>query len=946
MLLERDRELGRIGSMLQRAHAGRGSALVIEGPAGMGKTALLAAARQMGESAGFRVLRARGAELEREFAFGVVRQLVEPALAGVSEPERASILYGPPGVAARLLGLPGGAEVAGVSQLVAPDPSFAVLHGLYWLCANLASQRPLMLVVDDAHWADGSSLRFLTFLVPRLEELGVALLLGARPAEAGENEGLLAAVTTDPVVDVLNLRPLTIGGVARLVATDLGVDPDHDFSLACWEATGGTPFLVGMLVDALREARISPVSASAGRVQGLATSSLGRWTLLRLQQLGPDAARLAHAVAVLGQAELPIAAQLAALAPHEAARAAELLVRAAVLEQPPLEFAHPLLRSGVYGEIDVMGRADAHLEAAKLLAADHEGAARIDEHLLSATPTGDGWAVEQLRSAAREAAAAGGPDSAAAYLRRALAEPPSREEKAGVMLELGVAEFSAGQPGWQRHLAGAVDGAVEDRTRIAAAVQLSNALIIDRRYSEAVEICDAVADHPSGREREAQLVLEAMTVACGLLDAAVAPRVADRARALLERASEESASRHALAVGAYVAAGTNEPADRVARLARRAFAAGPRALPQPGDSPWFVSAIVALFYAECWDDTQDLLDAAVADAQAHANGMILPAVLSQRAWLGLRRSDLIAAEADARAVLESPLLSTSLFYRQLAIGVLVNVLTERGELGQAERALEPVAADLQSTSRTAALVRHARGRLRFSQRRLGEALDDFQAAGDVATRALAISPCYLPWRSDAALSQLALGERAEAVRLSDEELGLARTFGAPHALGVALRAAGLVAGSTRGEDLLREAIEVLVGPDCRLERARALADLGALLRRSNRRVEARHLLRQALDAAHRVGAEPLAARAETELRATGAKPRRVILTGLEALTASERRIAELAAEGLSNAQIAQTLFVTARTVEGHLTHVFQKLNVGARTELPAALTAPTQAVPA
>jgi DNA-binding CsgD family transcriptional regulator len=182
--------------------------------------------------------------------------------------------------------------------------------------------------------------------------------------------------------------------------------------------------------------------------------------------------------------------------------------------------------------------------------------------------------------------------------------------------------------------------------------------------------------------------------------------------------------------------------------------------------------------------------------------------------------------------------------------------------------------------------------------------------------------------------------------LSEEELELARTFGAPRVLGVALRAAGLVAGVQRGEGLLREAIEVLAGPDNRLEQARALADLGAVLRRSNRRVEARHMLRQAVDVARRVGAEPLARRAETELLATGAKLRRVMLSGLEALTASERRIAELAAEGLSNAQIAQTLFITTRTVEGHLTHVFQKLNVSARTELLAALAAPTQAVPA
>ena len=221
---------------------------------------------------------------------------------------------------------------------------------------------------------------------------------------------------------------------------------------------------------------------------------------------------------------------------------------------------------------------------------------------------------------------------------------------------------------------------------------------------------------------------------------------------------------------------------------------------------------------------------------------------------------------------------------------------------------------------------------------------DFRAAGEIAISGLAISPSYLPWRSDAALAALALGEPGTARRLSGEELELARAFGAPRTLGVALRAAGLVAGGQRGEDLLREAIEVLAGPDTQLEQARALADLGALLRRANHRVEARQLLRQAVDVAHHLGAGALARRAETELRATGAKPRRVLLRGLEALTASERRIAELAADGLTNREIAQTLFVTTRTVEGHLTNVFNKLDVKTRTGLAAALATPTQAV--
>jgi DNA-binding CsgD family transcriptional regulator len=442
-----------------------------------------------------------------------------------------------------------------------------------------------------------------------------------------------------------------------------------------------------------------------------------------------------------------------------------------------------------------------------------------------------------------------------------------------------------------------------------------------------------------------------MAVACGMLDAATAPSVAGRARALLVRARERSVPRQCLAAAAYVAALANQPADQVADLARRAIAAGPRPRTEPGDPPWLPgralrhpSAAVSLLWAERYDDAQALLDAAVAEAQAAANGMILPAVLAQRAWLAFRRGDLTAAEADARALLDAPGRSAPPLLRNRATGVLVDVLVERGDLDQAERTLEPLAAELAGTSLTATILRHTQGRLRFAQRRFGESLADFQAAGEIATIGLAISPCYLPWRSDAALAALALGEPDTARRLTDEELDLARAFAAPRALGVALRAAGLVASGQDGQRLLREAIEVLAGPDTRLEQARALADLGALLRRGNHRVEARQLLRQAVDTAHRVGAEALAQRAETELRATGARPRRVLLSGLEALTASERRIAELAAEGLTNREIAQTLFVTARTVEGHLTNVFQKLDVHARTGLPAALAAPTRAV--
>jgi DNA-binding CsgD family transcriptional regulator len=847
-------------------------------------------------------------------------------------------------VAARLLALtdPGEGFASGTS--VVPDPSFAVLHGLYWLCANLAAEQPLALVVDDVHWSDSASLRFLAFILPRLEELRIAMLLGVRPAEARESGGALAALMVDPATEVVTVRPLSEEAVTDLVAAGLGVEPEPEFAQACWEATRGTPFMVDVLVAALREDQIVPVAASAGRIGRVAAATLSSWATLRLVQLGPDAARLARAVAVMERAELTQAAQLAGLALPDATRAAGLLVRAGVLEETPLCFAHPLLRGTIYRDMAATERAKAHESAARLLGERHAGPARIAEHLLVSSPAADAWTVEQLRAAAREGAARGAPESAVAYLRRALAEPPPAEEKAGLLLELGFAEFIADKPGWHDHLESAVEASGDRATQVVAALAFANVLGVHERAAEAVDVCDRVAASLDGRDTEDHLMLEAVAVSFGLMDATIAPSLAGRGTALTERARRGVAPRAALAVAAYQAALANQPADEVAALGHRAIVAGTRPLPDSSDPLWFVWAVTALFYAERYGDAQTLFDAALREAQAAANGLILPVVLALSAWLALRRGDLTAAEADARASLDAGSASGQPLILASAATALVETLIERGDLDGAERALELIADNLHGISQSTAMARHVRGRLRFSRQRFGEALGDFLAAGEIATRTVAITPSYLPWRSAAALAAVGIGERDEARRLSDEELELARAFRAPRTLGVALRASGLVAGGQRGETLLREAIEVLSGPDTRLEQARAQTDLGALLRRGNQRVEARQPLRRAIDTAHHLGAATLAERAETELRATGAKPRRVFLTGLEALTASERRIAELAADGLTNREIAQTLFITDRTVEGHLTHVFTKLGVKTRTSLAAALNAPTQAV--
>lgn len=943
-LLERSEDLARIGSALAEARSGRGSFVVVEGPAGIGKTALLAAARTAAAEEGMRVLRSRGTELERDFAFGVVRQLFEPPLAEASELERADLLDAAAGVAAGLLGLPGAPPAEGPPGS-GIDSSFAVLHGLYWLCANLAAVGPLCLVVDDAHWADAASLRYLAFLLPRLEELDVALVVATRPREAGTDADLLATVTSDPAAEVLRLPPLTRAAVAELVESRLAGIPDPVFVDACLRATRGTPFLMRVLVEALSEGGIAPNAESARHVERIGARTVAHSIRLRLRRLPEHAGRLARAVAVLEQGDLLQAARLAELGEAEAFDAAELLTTAGILESGrPLTFIHPIVRAGIYSDLTSAERAQGHRRAARLLAGQPGSNEPVANHLLVSEPAGDGWVVDRLVEAACEAGKRGAPEAEAVFLRRALAEPPEPHNYYGLLLDLGMAEASAGLTGWPEHLQQAVDAAPNVVAAAQAAMVLALALNRAQRFAEAVEVLDRAASSLDSRHSELALLLEAAAVMPGLNDPATAPSQALRCERLRERAARDPAAPlEVLAVAGFTSIFVNEPAGVGADFATRALQAGRGAPPSREGEPWFSSAVwfqqatLTLLWAERYDEVRPLLDASIAQARITGDSGRLAIGLATRGWLAFRRGDLSAAELDTRTALAAIELPAPPLYRVLSAGVLVSALVRQGELDAAEQGLAPLDDEAASGSLPSAVLRFARGRLRVGQGRIAEGLEDLLSAGDLLTRAQVTCPAFIPWRSEAALAYRALGDREPAGRLAEEELELAEAFGAPRALGIAKRVAGVVAGGDRGASLLREAIDAFERGGVGLERARALTDLGALLRRRNRRTEARELLREALDAAHRSGAEPLAEEAETELRATGARPRRIVLTGLDSLTASERRIAELASQGLTNREIAQTLFITARTVEGHLTSVFRKLRVDSRDELPAVL---------
>jgi DNA-binding CsgD family transcriptional regulator len=938
-LLERDAELRRIARALERARDGHGGALIVGGPAGIGKSALLAEARAAAEAGGAVVLRARGAELEREFGFGVVRQLYEPRLAAAPPDARAEWLEGAAGLAVRLLGLPGAGATPDPAA-VAPDPSFAILHGLYWLCAQLATEAPLCLVVDDAHWADTASLRYLAFLLGRLDELRVTLLLGLRLAEPGAAADLVRALAADPAAELIEPPPLSERAVARLVADGLQAEPAPAFAAACHRATGGVPFLVDQLIRALGDDGVPPTAEAAPRLEDIGSRSVGRWVLLRLGRLPRPAGQLARAVAVLEVADPAQAAELAGLDRDEAGRAADALAAAGILQSGwPLQFVHPVVRRAIYDEIGSGERADGHRRAARLLVAAGAPAERVAEHLLAGEPAAEPWVVEHLWAAARTATGNGAADSAVAYLDRALVEPPAEEQRSALLLELGLAELTAGRDGAFAHLGAAVEAAPDTEPQVTAALVHGLALARENRFAEGIEVLDRVAAAvPEGGELLGG-ALEILAVGIAMLDVEMTEAHRGRLEAARRRATDlDAAPRELRALAGLIAVQSNEPAEVAAGLARRAVDGVIAEMPEATDLPFLQQAAVTLLWTEHHEELGPLLDAAIEQGRAIGDPSLFAGPLAYRGLMALHRGDLRAAEADARTALEATGLPAPALYRVLNVAVAVESLVEQGELEAAEALLGPVDSEVEIKASVTATTRLSRARLRLIQRRFDESLADATGAGDVARRLGFDGPGWLPWRACAVPALLALGRQEEATRLAAEDVELARAFGAPRTLGIALHGQGLAAGEA-GEASLRQAIELHERAGAALDRARSLCALGALLRRTKRRAEGRELLREALDVAHRAGARPMADVAETEVRATGARPRRVVLTGLEALTASERRVAELAAEGLTNRQIAQSLFVTARTVEGHLTGVFRKLDVSSRADLGAALTA-------
>ena len=359
LLLEREGELAYLGAALSRARSGRGCTVLVQGPAGIGKTRsarrdrVIAPARSASTCCS-----ARGGALESGYGFGVVGQLLEPSVArgARGRGQRGAVWCGG-ARRERLLVIGSGPGAA----------THTVLHGLYWLVANLAERSPLLLVVDDVQWADGPSLRFLLYLARRLDGMPVALVLALRTGEPGAHEDVLRALQLEAHPPVLEPIALSERATRALAESWLGRDVPEGLARACHESTRGNPFLLTELLHQLRGPGAH--DGDAASVERVTSERIAAAILLRIGRAGSAAPELARATAVLGKsADLETAAALAGVAPSEAVVVVDALARTEILEPGrPLRFVHPLVATAVYEDMSPSARAGLHAAAARLL---------------------------------------------------------------------------------------------------------------------------------------------------------------------------------------------------------------------------------------------------------------------------------------------------------------------------------------------------------------------------------------------------------------------------------------------------------------------------------------------------------------------------------------------------------------------------------------------------
>lgn len=906
-----------IENAVDAARARDGKLTVVEASPGLGRTTMLGATRARAEAMGLTVLSARAGEMERDLTWGVVRQLLGSAASAIAR---------------------GSAADNGKPR------EFVALEQLHAATVRLAASRPLLLCVDDAHYSDIPSLRFIEYLTRRLDGLPLALVVTAAVGEPRPSEPVLDKLRFDPRAVRLRLRPLDEETVAGLVRERFaGVD--DAFCTECHRSCGGNPLYLRELVDALALERNPSIAPSPASVSAAAPRTIATHVLARLQQIDRDAPRLVCAMASLDDdASLQHAGTLAGIEASRATALAGTFVREDILtSDDPVRFAQPIVARALRrvltpGEADAMRRA-----AAQLLAQAGASPQHVAAQLVDTSPGAREWVAHALREGAQAAIGSGTPQTAVRFLRRALVEPPPTAERGVVLGELAFAEHRAGCSTAVERYREALSVASDADDRAKLTLGLARSLMSHSRLAEAAELLEAsLPDHGTLTALQSQQV-EAALISASMMDPDGFTRLLPRLERLAVLPLDSPVGRSARAALALGGAFTNASRDRILELAHQALAGSELAPESLGTD---LTAIHASVLAEDFATARPLLAKAVARGRAEGNVLQWGWALEHLAELALRVGALSEADDVSGQLVDLLRRWDDTLARASGYAARIEILLELGDIEAAQEILIRAEAirdgPLEDWSGFGGfrLLLAARGRLRLAQHHPQQAADDLMACVRKAQNAGLEAPLGYGCGSDAALALRLAGREREAAALARHELDRALAFGGERALGIALRATALADTDGDRLEMLRQSVSVLESSPARLEHARALVELGAELRRVNRRAEALEVLGFCRELASRLGAKAVERRAHAELNAAGARPRRIVRSGVAALTACELRIADLAAQGRTNAEIARILNITPKTVECHLGRAYAKLGIGgrrARTRLPAPL---------
>ncbi|MBL1096668.1 helix-turn-helix transcriptional regulator [Streptomyces coffeae] len=911
-LAGREGQLGAIDALRGATLRGRGTGVLVQGAAGVGKTALLRAACERARRAGALVVEAQADRWEADCPLGVVRQL----FAGLTETCSAS---GP--------------------------------EELYDRTMALAAGRPLVIAVDDLRWIDDASARWLAYLLRRLRDRRVLVLATTSLPADLIDVGLLSRFEHHIMLDGLCAEV-----IVDLAGDMLDTPVEKEFGRACQQATDGTPVLVRAMLRAVRDSGRPVSCAVLGEVLASPPPEVLTWLRGTLATCGSGARALVEVLTALGEpVELELAVATAELATVRVAPLTDALVAARLLGRcrDRVSLRPPLVQAAALAGLAPGAGQALRARAARLLHSRGAPAADIAAHLLRSGPLGEPWAADVLCAVAAQATAEGDTDRALDHLRSALREPMSAQQRSELMVHMGSVQSPADIASAVGYLRRALDIAPDVSVRAGAARRLAGLLCVSERHREGMRVLRNAAEPAHGLSPEVAVSLEVEEALLGMLhlpssDPALT-RLCDRADRTgfadvddradldgLDRAPENDALGIFWSVRAMA---SGRERRHVVQLASRALDHGLAQMDEA--SLQHPVSVLTLAVAGELHLALHHADQAVGHARRTRSALGGARALAVRSEVNYRLGRLHDCQNDARACLDTLARFGSRRADGLAMAAAARLAETLADSGDMDGAGQVIGDVLEGAAVPASLLGMwlltSRGRLHLAKGETRAGMNDLLETGRRLESLHVANPAILPWRSLAGMGYAAVGKNAAARELVEEELTLARRWGSEPAIGTALRAAGRAAKGSAGVALLREAVDTLARSGASLEHARALADLGTALRTTNQLADARHHLRQAATLAEQCGGLTLMRLARAELVAAGARSRSGAHCGVASLTPTERRVASLAAGGLSNREISERLFVVRRTVELHLSSTYRKLGIRGRVELPGAL---------